>query len=327
VAVLGNPPPVARRRTVQSAMQYLLINQEQLLGVARNDLNALQAWRSLVMEGRNEFDLRYRREYLTTERFHRFDEALVRMLELLELPGIGKILSTTLYVVRTPYRLLKNLFKKATSRPETPAASERLVLDQAMNGWIDNLRKEAVRRANAHPVWAHINAGFNGGLGEQVRDRYDQGFRGFQLGMADEVDRTARSLYEDLQKNPFALNVLRGTKFTLEVASITGAVIAGGLNPWDFLLVPLAASITHQLVELLGKQYVDNQRESARNRQMAMMSQSVSAPIAAWLADWPTTGGSAFERLQLALRRIPEGLRELNAMVDKTASGVEASKS
>jgi len=321
VAVLGNPPPLARKRTVESAMQYLLINQDALLGVARNDLNALGSWRSLVQEGRNEFDLRYRREYLTTERFHRFDEALVRMLELLELPGIGKVLSTTLYVVRTPYRLLKNLFKKATSRPETPAASERLVLDQAMNGWVDTLRKEAVRRAGTHPVWAHINAGFNSGLGEQVKDRYDQGFRGFQLGMADEVDRTARALYEDLQKNPFALNVLRGTKFTLEVASITGAVIAGGLNPWDFLLVPLAASITHQLVELLGKQYVDNQRESARNRQMAMMSQSVSAPLAKWLADWPTTGGSAFERLQLALRRIPDGLRDLNVMIEKAAAG------
>jgi hypothetical protein len=81
-------------------MQYLLANQEQLLSVARNDLAALQTWRTLVHEGQVEFDNRYRREYLTTERFHRFDEALVRLLELLELPGIGKALSTALYVVR-----------------------------------------------------------------------------------------------------------------------------------------------------------------------------------------------------------------------------------
>jgi energy-coupling factor transporter ATP-binding protein EcfA2 len=315
VAVVGNPAPMARRRTVQAATNYLLANQEQLLSVARNDLTALESWRNLVEEGRWEFDTRYKREYLTSEKFHRFDEALVRMLELLELPGVGKVLSTALYVVRTPYRLLKGLFQKAMSRPETPSSSERLVLDQALNGWIDQMRKEAVRRAGGHPVWAHIQSGFASGLADMIRQRYDQCFRNFQLGMADEVDRTARAIYEELHKNPLALNVLRGTKFTLEVAAITGTVIAGGLNYWDFVLVPLAASVTHQLIELLGKQYVDTQREQARDRQMLMMAQQISAPLADWLEHWPTTGGSAYERMQLALRRIPENLLHLRAAV------------
>src|SRR5207302_8840941 len=225
------PVRLARGRTIRAAMVYLTTHQQYLLSVARDDLLALEGWRQLVREGQVEFDNRYRREYLTTERFYRFDEALVRLLELLELPGIGKVLSTALYVVRTPYRMVRGLFKKAMGRPETPAASERMVMDQALSGWVDHLRKEAVRRASSHPVWAHINAGFSTGLGDLVRDRFEQGFRNFQLGMADEVDRTARAIYEELQKNPFALNVLRGTKFTLEVASITGAVWSLGLSP------------------------------------------------------------------------------------------------
>jgi hypothetical protein len=192
------------------------------------------------------------------------------------------------------------------------------VLDQALNGWIDHLRKEAVRLAGTHSLWAHVNAGFNAGLSESVRERFDLGFRGFQLDMADEVDRTARAIYEDLQKNPLALNVLRGTKFTLEIAAITGAVVSGGITPWDIVWVPLAASITHQLVELLGKQYVDTQREQARERQLKLMTQRISNPLAEWLTQWPATGGSAYERLQLALKRIPEGLRELNGAVAQT---------
>jgi hypothetical protein len=116
------------------------------------------------------------------------------------------------------------------------------------------------------------------------------------------------------------LNVLRGTKFTLEIGSITGTVLHFGLNPWDILLVPMAASVTHQLVELLGKQYVDSQREQARNRQMTMMTQNVSGPIAEWLAQWPSTGGSTFERLQQALKRIPDGLQQLQVYVNE-ASG------
>ena len=77
--------------------------------------------------------------------------------------------------------------------------------------------------------------------------------------------------------------------------------------------MPLAASITHQLVELLGKQYVDTQREQARNRQQALVAQYISGPLAEWLTQWPATGGSAFERLQLALRRIPRRVQQLEA--------------
>jgi hypothetical protein len=318
VAVLGEPAPVARQRSVRSAMNYLLTGQDELLSVARSDLAALQSWRGLVQEGQVEFDTRYRREFLTTERFHRFDEALVRLLELLELPGVGRVISTALYVVRTPYRLLKGLFSKALRRPEVPSMPERPVMEQALSGWIDLLRKEAARRADTHAVWAHIDKGFGSGLGELARERFEEGFRAFQLSLADEADRTARAIYEELQRRPAALNTLRGTKFALEVASITGAVLTAGTHfVLDFLLVPLAASVTHQLVELLGKQYVDNQRELARHRQQALVTQYVSGPLAEWLAQWPSTGGSAYERLQLALRRIPSALQQLDAAVKR----------
>ena len=38
-------------------------------------------------------------------------------------------------------------------------------------------------------------------------------------------------------------------------------------------------------------------------------------PLAEWLVQWPATGGSAYERLQLALRRIPPAVQQLNAAV------------
>jgi hypothetical protein len=314
VAVLGDPA-AARRRAVRAATNYLVATQDHLLSVARNDLAALQSWRQVVHEGQREFDLRYRREYLTTERFHRFDEALVRLLELLELPGVGRVISGALWAVRTPYRLVKGLFNKALKRPDAPSMPERPILETALAGWLNLLRKEAARRADTHPVWAHIDKGFAGGLADQAHERFEQGFKGFQMGLADEVDRTARAIYEELEQNPVALNTLRGTKFALEVGAITGTIVAGGLNWFDIVLVPLAASVTHHLVELLGKQYVDNQREQARARQLTLVTQYVSGPLAEWLVQWPSTGGSAYERLQLALRRIPPAVQELERAV------------
>jgi hypothetical protein len=237
---------------------------------------------------------------------------------MLELPGVGRFVSGTMYVLRTPYRLLKSLFVKALTRPEAAALPERPVLEAAFAGWIDLLRKEAARRDETHPVWRHLNKGFtNGGLADTAHDQFEQSFRAFQLSLTDEVERTARGLYEDLEKNPVALNTLRGTKFTLEMASITATVITVGHNlVFDVVLVPLAASVTHQLVELLGKQYVDYHRETARNRQQAMVTQYVSGPMAEWLIRWPTSGGSEYERLQLILRRFPPALAQTETLID-----------
>jgi hypothetical protein len=320
LAVLGAAAADTRRRSVTSAVGFLKNHQATLLAAAKADLAGLQGWRNLVQQGQFDFEARYRREFLVSERFRRFDEALVKLLDLLELPGLGKVMSTTLWIARTPYRLLKGFFAKAMQRPEAPTMPEKPVLETALAGWLDMLRKEAARRTGTHPVWSHMDKGFEAGLAEQVRGQFEDGFRTFQLGLSDEVERTARAIYEELEKNPVALNTLRGTKLGLEAASIIGVVVAGGLNLWDIVLVPLAASVTHHLVELLGQQYVDSQRELARSRQESLIRQHLSGPLAQWLIQWPSTGGSEFERLETILRRVPISVQQLETLVKEATT-------
>jgi hypothetical protein len=315
IAVLGGTAAAARQRTIYGALHYLRRQQDDMLAATRRDIQALQGWQAAVQVGRQEFDQRYHREYLTTEKFRGFDEALVRLIELLDLPGVGKLLSGALYVLRTPYRLLKGWFMKAVSRPESVGRPETPVLEESLTGWIDSLRKEAARQAPTHPLWAYVSHGFqSGGLTSAARERFNVVYRNFQLSLTDEVDRTARSIYEQLEKNPLMLNSLRTGKFALDVAAIAGT-IAAGPTLWDFVLVPLIASLTHQLVELLGYQVVESQREATRQRQQALMVQHLSTPLSEWLAAWPATGGSTYERLQLALRRIPPAVQQLEQQV------------
>ncbi len=331
INVLGEPPATARQRSVQSAVSFLKSGEHVLLGVARQDLEALDTWRRIVHEGQTEFNSRYRREFLSTERLRRFDEALVKLLELMELPGVGRYISGAMNVLRTPYQWLRGLFNKALQRPPAPQLPERPVLEGALAGWIDLLRKESARKSATPPappsqggdrggVWQHINQGFTGGLGEQIRDRFEQQLGGFHHSMTDEVERTARSIYEDLQKNPVALNTLRSAKFTLEVGAIIGAVATVatlGATFWlNLLLIPLATSVADHLIELLGEKYVDAQRDQARERQQTLVTQQLSGPLAEWLIQWPSTGGSAYERLQLVLQRLPNNVRTLESAVN-----------
>jgi len=144
----------------------------------------------------------------------------------------------------------------------------------------------------------------------------DRWMDGDQIGLAAEVDRTARAIYEQLEKNPAVLNTLRGGKFALDIGSIGGALALGGhFYALDLVLVPLATSLSHQLVELLGKQVVDAQREQTRHRQQELLKQHVSNPMSDWLMKWPATGGSSFERLQQALERIPGDVRRMDERV------------
>jgi hypothetical protein len=316
VAVVSSPPEESRRRCVHAAADYLAAHQDQLLGVARHDLEALQVWRTLVQDGQREFDNRYRQEFLLSERFRRFDEALVKLMDLLELPGPGRYVSMALRVVRMPYHLLRTWLGKVFQRPASPPAPEAEVLEDAARGWLDMLRKEAASRSDSHPLWRHIDRGFDTGLYERALDRFRQGFRAFELSQADEAERTARALYESLEKNPVTLNTLRGMKLALDAGAVTLAVAFDWALTWlDLLLAPLAASLTHHAVELVARSHIDTRREKVRQRQLGLMTQHISAPLGDWLGDWPTTGGSEYERLQLALRRIPEAVRQVHSLV------------
>ena len=317
ISVFASAAKATRHRTVVTSMNFLKNHQDELLSVARADLVVLEDWKGLVQQGEREFLRRYRREFLAAERFPRFDEALVRLLDLLELPGVGKVIGA---VLRAPFQLMKSLFNKALQRPTSPPMPEKPVLEGALAGWTDSLRKEAARRGHTHPVWGYIDKGFGQhGLSDQVRRNFEQLWRSFQQGMNEEVDRTARAIYEDLQRRPVALNTLRGGKFAMEVGAITLSVASLGMAHvlWNIVLVPLAATVTQGLVDILGKQYVEAQRERARIRQETMITQILADPLAERFISYPTSGGSPFERMQQILRRIPESVQQLDVLVQQ----------
>lgn len=316
VAVLGGDAARARQRTVVGAMRYLMLQQEKLFAFAQKDLDALTTWERLVYEGEVEFDNRYVKEYLTTEKFRGFDDALLKLLELLEIPGIGRVISSALYVVRLPVMWIASLFRRAVSRPEVAGRPEEPVLREALEGWIDGLRKEMARQSGTHPLYELINRSFqSGGLANQAQEKFKTSFKTFQDGLNREVERSARAIYEELEKNPVMLNTLRGSKLLLDTVSIGGTIAAGGIGWHDLVLVPIISTLTQKLVETLGKGFVDAQRETTRQRSLELMKSSISAPLAQWLATWPTTGGSAFERLQKALHRIPANLHAINRLL------------
>ncbi len=315
ISVFAAQAQASRLRSVTAAMNFLKTNQAQLLGVAQSDLAALDEWKRLVKQGQLEFAERYRHEFLAGEQFPRFKEALVRLLDLLEIPGIGKVVGG---ILRAPGNLIKSLVTKVAQRPVAPALPERPVLEGALNGWLDSLRKEAARRAKTHALWAYLERSFTVGKADQFRAQFEQNLRDFHLAINQEVDKTARGIYEMLERNPVALNTLRGCKLTIEVGTMVGTVagtmaVVGGLASIPLGL--LAGWLTHQIAELVGRQFVEYQRELSRRRQEGLVAQYLTIPLAEQLSQWPTADESPFGKLTVVLRRIPEAIKQLEELV------------
>lgn len=307
---------VARRRTVVNAAKYLTAAADNLLEVARRDLAEFDSWQAAVHAGQLEFEDRYRREYLSSEQFRRFDRYRERLLDLLELPGAGRLFGNLMWVLRLPYRLSRNAVMGMLVRPDLLNLGEQSVLSAALTGWLDGLQAEALKRAPTHPVWKSIAQGFAEGLAARVRGRFQQVFRTFELKETDELERAGQKMVDALEKRPALLGVLRGVKLTADAAAIGMILYVIWPPGWlALILIPLGVSATHQLAELMVRAAAEAARSRVRQQREALVAASITEPLAAWLDDWPATGGSSFERLQGILRRIPAAIHRLDAAV------------
>ena len=173
-----------------------------LLDVARRDLAEYDAWKTSVAAGQAEFEDRYRREFLSGEQFRRFDRYREEMMDLLELPGAGRVLGGMIWLLRTPYRWTRDYVAGLIVRPEVLNLSEQAVLDAGAQ----RLARPAAGRGPApraaHPFWKQIAARFDTELAPQARDRFDQDRRTFELKETDELEQAGKALVDGLEKNP-----------------------------------------------------------------------------------------------------------------------------
>jgi GTPase SAR1 family protein len=304
----------ARKRTVANAAKYLSTAADGLLEVARRDLAEYDAWRAAVHSGKLAFEDRYRREYLTGEPFRRFDGYRERLVELLELPGAGKLYGNVMWVLRLPYRFLRDYVVRMLVRPESLNLAEQTVLSAALVGWLDALQAEALRKTGTHPVWKSIANGFESGLASRTRDQFQQEFRSFELQEADDLDKAGKQMVDGLEKHPALLTGLRIAKVAADATVVIAVFWYTWFPSWyHLLLIPLGISATHQIAELIARAAAEATRARVRRQREHLVAAKIADPIEKVLADWPATGGTAFARLQHVLSNVPRLIRQLCA--------------
>ncbi|HEY1191222.1 MAG TPA: GTPase, partial [Gemmata sp.] len=313
-----------RARTVTNAAKYLSTAGDGLLEVAKRDFTELEAWKSAVLAGKLAFEERYRREFLSGEQFRRFDRFRERLIDLLELPGAGRVVGGIFWALRSPYRWTRDYVYSLVVRPDVLNLSEQSVLSGALSGWLDTLQAEALRKSGGHSLWKQLAIRFESELAPQARDRFATDARAFELKESEDLEHVGQALVAGLEKNPALLYTLRGGKLALDVVIIGSVVYFTWPPGWLLLLIPVGVSVSHQFTELAMRAVAEGARHRVRSHREALVTSSLSAPLAQWLTEWPTTGGTSFEKLQQVLRRVPEAIRAMEERVSTKVAALVA---
>ncbi|MCS6977344.1 MAG: GTPase domain-containing protein [Gemmatales bacterium] len=300
-----------RVNTVRGAIHFLKAKEGELLASVNEDLAALRTWNDLVEKGRAELQARYFREYLSGKKFHRFDQSFLKLIQLLELPGVGKYLSKAVAVARLPWQLGKQLLTRLVGSSATQEMPEEKVLQTALASWLDHLQVEVSRRSSKHPLFSQLEQAFRSNLRQEIEQRYRASLPELRRGLEEEVERTARAIYEDIEKNPALLNSLRGIKFSVEALTIISILVAGGINIWDPILIIIITPLVQEITEFFGKQYVDTRKAEARQRQLQLMDRTVATPLKDYLVSWPKSHGSQFNRLEQIAERLSQHIGQV----------------
>ena len=316
VLVLCPTAAAARQRTVANAVRFLEAAGGGLLDVARRDLAEVDRWRQLVADGRSGFEQRYRTEFLAGESFAKFDATKRDVLGMLDLTGPGAVLSKGLALLRWPYTAARDFLARSLTRPPAGSRPEREVCANALAAWVDGLQAEALRRNTGHPVWKLVAARFDAGLTADAKERFADVYRDFERAETTELDEAARRVPDQLRAFPAVLNTVRlGSLFTDLTVLVVAVAVTWPPGWHDLLVVPLSVSLSRQGYESAVAFSVNRDRERVRRHRESLVRDQLSGPLAAFLGDAPLAGGTAVERLQLVLRRVPDGIRTLAAAV------------
>ena len=116
-------------------------------------------------------------------------------------------------------REMRAIAEEVAEAGGTPMEDLRLMNIAAMES---NFDRKAIGRHGERGAWQIMPPAREYGAREALRRMREQ-------GMSEEVDRTARAIYEDLQRHPVALNTLRAGKLAMEVGAVTATIATLGL--------------------------------------------------------------------------------------------------
>lgn len=270
-----NIQQVKRKKYEFAATNYMKHYWDSWLAPVRSELEAQALWQVLIDKCVQEALEDYQRDYLNhPHHYDTFQNALVRLLTLLEVPGLATIIAQSRKVLAWPLRKVFSMGKQQrTAYPET---LETVVLLQIAEHVFLQLGDKVLDQIDQ----TQVNNKWWKGVNSQLRQdkahtllRFDQSTRAYHESFKQEIEKTAQGLYYKLEEHPALLNGLRATRVTADAAMLALAVQAGGIGLHDLLIAPAMLSVTSYLTESVIGSYLQRAEAELKLQQLKTVKQ------------------------------------------------------
>ena len=262
-------------------------NWENWLEPVRAEITAVKHWRGQVDREMHAALVVYRERYLDhTGHYDAFNRAVLKLLELLEIPVVAAPLVRIRKVLTWPVKTLLAALKRRDGHGT--ALAEATLLQDIADHLLLSLKQDIVS-ANMEPLradlwWRQMRQVYPEEAGALGR-RWPTAVAAYQADFTPEIERAAQSLYARLQQNPVVLNTLRATRVGADAAAVLLAVKTGTVGVSEALLTPAMLSLTSVLTEGAVGSYMETVRSELKdeqfNRVQTLFADELVAPLSA----------------------------------------------
>ena len=238
------------------------------------ELEAAEKWREMVDDSIEQALKEYQRDYLNHPHYYdTFQDALVELLNLLEIPGLSRVISSTRHLVTWPVRKMMSLGKKNSleSVPHELALLEQLathVLIQLSEKILEQTDSDTLNR-----TWWRDAAAVMRNQENKLQGKFINEAARYHVGFQQDVEETAQKLYRELQQHPVLLNTLRTTRATTDATALAAAIYSGGIGVHDLIITPAVLSLTSMLAESAAGSYMSRQEAELKRHQLNTVRQ------------------------------------------------------
>jgi len=254
-------PDNANNHFMQLQKQVLrnkqVLYQQQLINTYWNswlepvvaEQESTRLWQLLVDDVIKQSIEEYKRDYLNHPHYYdTFQNALIELLNLLEIPGISKALTKTRRVLTWPIRKMMGIGRK----PTTSVSHEETLLNQIGEHLLISFSEQLLEKIDSdskqHKWWKDSYCLLRDHKSE-ILIEYQQAVANYSISFQQNVDETASRLYSKLSEQPVLLNSLRATRVTTDAAAMALMIQTGGIGLHDLVITPAMLSITSLLTE------------------------------------------------------------------------------
>lgn len=316
--------PELKRQALRGAIDLLAGRFDEVLRPLADEAGLADGWgRTVERAARERILVPYRRDYLEGVRYGEFNQTLIHLMALLQLPWVGPLVDLSGRIVRAPVRLAQRGVRKVLRMPsgEVPRPPEQAVLRDAVLGWLAAVKAEAQASARAsaqhRPTWTEILERLESeAFTTELLAGFDAAYETYRRQLDEEVKRRAEAIYLKLKERPGRLAALRGANLLVSAASIALVVKTYGLDWSDAVVGPAVAGLWRNLLEWGLGRYLETLREELKEEQAravaALVASKLERPVealyrAAVSADELSAARRDLELVRTAAARIAEG--------------------